>query len=750
MASDDTPKTPGTADEWDRRDALRAVAAVVRGDGIEVDADSTPARWSITVVHDVTVPGTDRRLRLRFRVPVGPLPDVEAELWGLLVAPEGFGRPQAKLLGKQVKAAVLGSPAIAKAKARVDAWFRSMEERAAGFGEAWRPKAVADDLGRAATFGGRIPRLQALLDALEEGFSTAAARIGQRVRRQQLENASGLGVYLDSFAAARAMVRKLRLFVGPTNSGKTHAAMDRLAAAESGCYLAPLRLLALEGQEALETRGRACSLVTGEERDVRPGAGFVSSTIEMVNTARVWGACVIDEIQMIGDPDRGWAWTQAVAGVAAPEILMTGSADAIPYVKRLADAMGEDLEVVEFTRKSPLRVQEEPVALSNVKQNDAVVAFSRRDVMGLRRDLLARGHTVAVIYGALSPEVRRAEARRFREGQADVLVATDAIGMGLNLPIARVVLSVTRKYDGREERELNASEIRQIGGRAGRFGMHEEGRVAVLEGESINSVRRALTSPPVPPEDPRSWISPNLIHVEAIARELDTDSLVKVLRTAGQELLRASQTFRMTDLEQRIQAAAAVDKAKLPLATRDMLARCPVDVRDQNQLRLLAQWAFNQGRGMPNRAPEAAERFSHRVGTDVELEAAERAVKDLTAYAWLSYRFPEAYPEMDLCLERRAMLNAFIERTLAERSLARACPTCGTRLKANHRFRVCDSCYAQRVDRSAGPRGDRRGRPAEAGGAAHPHFHHAQKPPPAQPGRGRPPSRRRGGKGAQP
>lgn len=743
MASDDTPKTPGTADEWDRRDALRAVAAVVRGDGIEVDAESTPARWSLTVVHDVTVPGTDRRLRLRFRVPVGPLPEVEAELWGLLVAPDGFGRPQAKLLGKQVKAAVLGSAAIAKAKARVDAWFVSMAERAAGFGAAWQPRAVADDLGRAATFGGRIPRLQALLDALEEGFTAAAARIGQRVRRQQLDTASGLGVYLDSFAAARALVRKLRLFVGPTNSGKTHAAMDRLALAESGCYLAPLRLLALEGQEALETRGRACSLITGEERDVRPGAGFVSSTIEMVNTVRVWGACVIDEIQMIGDPDRGWAWTQAVAGVAAPEILMTGSADAIPYVKRLADAMGEDLEVVEFTRKSPLRVQEEAVALSAVKPNDAIIAFSRRDVMGLRRDLLARGHTVAVIYGALSPEVRRAEARRFREGQADVLVATDAIGMGLNLPIARVVLSTTRKYDGREERELNASEIRQIGGRAGRFGMHEEGRVAVLEGESINPVRRALTSPPVPPEDPRSWISPNLIHVEAIARELDTDSLTKVLRTAGQELLRASQTFRMTDLEQRIQAAAAVDKAKLPLATRDMLARCPVDVRDTNQLRLLTQWAFNQGRGLPNTAPTAAERFHHRVGTDVELEAAERAVKDLTAYAWLSYRFSEAYPEMDLCLERRAMLNAFIERTLAERSLARACPVCGTRMKANHRFRVCDQCYAQRVDRSTGHRGERRRGPA-GGEAAHPHFHHTQ-PPAGEPARARP-SRRKGGR----
>ncbi|MCW2247419.1 ATP-dependent RNA helicase SUPV3L1/SUV3 [Azospirillum fermentarium] len=727
MVSDDTPddlpaRIPGTADELDRRDALRAVAAAVRDAGIEVAAESTPARWAVTVIHEARMPGTDRRLRLRFRVSIGPLPEIEAELWGLLTAEEPFGRPQARALGKKVKEACFTSAAIDKAKGRVDGWLASMAERAAALGDAWRPKAFADDLMRAAAFGGRIPRLQGLLDALEETFSTAAARAGHRVRRARLEDASGLGVYLDGFATARAMVRKLRLFVGPTNSGKTHAAMDRLAEAGSGCYLAPLRLLALEGQEALESRGSPCSLMTGEERDVRPGASFVSSTIEMANTNRVWGACVIDEIQMIGDPDRGWAWTQAVAGIAAPEIVMTGSADAIPYIQRLAAALGEELEVVEFTRKSPLRIQEEKVPLKGVRRGDAVIAFSRREVMGLRHDLLAQGHTVAVIYGALSPEVRRAEARRFREGQADVLVATDAIGMGLNLPIARVVLSATRKFDGKEERDLNHSEIRQIGGRAGRFGIQEDGRVAVLDGENINPVRRALTSPPTPPADPRPWISPTLTHVEAIARELETDSLARVLRTAGQELLRAHQTFRMTDLEGRIQAAAAVDRSRLPLAVRDTLSRCPIDVRDQDQLRLLTIWAVNQGRGVPNPAPDEAERFHHHVGTDVELEKAERAVKGLTSYAWLSYRFPEAYPEMDLCQERRQRLNAFIERTLAERSLARACPACGTRLKANHRFRVCDSCYAQRLTRRPPHHRDGKGGGKDGG---HRPYHHA-------------------------
>ncbi|WP_207479011.1 helicase-related protein [Arenibaculum pallidiluteum] len=710
--SDDTLTPQEAPQPPDRRDILRAIAAILRNDGVEVDADAEPARWSISVAQDFRVPGAEgRKLRARYRVTVGPLAEIEREVMAQVTSAEGFGRAEAKAAAKRVKAALLESGMAEQARMRFDSWLTTLEERAAELGDAWRPKTFAEDLHRVLGFGGRVPRLERLLDALEEAFTTAAARAGVRVRRSRLEAASGLGVYLDSFVAARAMLRKLRLFVGPTNSGKTHAAMDRLAAAETGAYLAPLRLLALEGQEAIETRGKPCSLITGEERDVRPGAAFVSSTIEMANTHRVIGACVVDEIQMIGDADRGWAWTQAVAGMPAREIVMTGSADAIPYVRRLAEALGEELEIVEFTRKSPLRVQEDPVALKDVRRGDAVVAFSRRDVHELRRALLERGHTVSVIYGALSPEVRRAEARRFREGHADVLVATDAIGMGLNLPIARVVLSTTTKYDGREERELNGSEIRQIGGRAGRFGMHEEGRVAVLLGENINPVRRALTSQPQPPADPRPWISPNVGHIEAIASELGTDRLARVLRTAGTELLRAHQTFRMTDLEGRIQAAEAVDVAKLSLAERDMLSRCPVDVRDANQLRLLRQWAINQGKNRPNPAPDFPGRFTMDNGTDVDLEAAEKAVKDLTAYAWLAYRFPDAYPEMDLCLERRQDINAFIERTLAARALPRACPSCGKRLKPSHRFRLCEACFAE-----GQARGPRRGRPRTADG----------------------------------
>ena len=118
----------------------------------------------------------------------------------------------------------------------------------------------------------------------------------------------------------------------------------------------------------------------------------------------------------------------------------------------------------------------------------------------------------------------------------------------------------------------------------------------------------------------------------------------------------------------------------------------------------------------------------------MELEASEKAVKDLTAYAWLAYRFPEAYPEMDLCLERRQELNAFIERTLSARSLPRACPSCGATLKANHRFKICDACHTIRKEERAS--GTDSGRP-------HHRFHQARRGPP-------PPKRGGRGQGARP
>ncbi|WP_456085521.1 helicase-related protein [Microvirga roseola] len=319
--------------------------------------------------------------------------------------------------------------------------------------------------------------------------------------------------------------------MGPTNSGKTHAALERLAAAGKGTYLAPLRLLALENYEVLRDRGLNAGMVTGEEVFGEEGATHVSRTIETADLQHTIDVAVIDEIQMISDPDRGWAWTNALFGIPAKTLILAGSDDALPYVRRACDAANESLEVVAFERKTPLVLLDKPVPLEEVKAGDAVVAFSRQAVHEHREVLVGLGHTVATIYGALSPEVRRAEAERFRTGEADVLVTTDAIGMGLNLgPLQRIVFSALRKFDGREDRPLTNPEIRQIAGRAGRFGHHDVGYVAATTEEGIDPIRKALAgAPAAPAADSRFYARPDLVAIRAAASELRTESLGGVL-----------------------------------------------------------------------------------------------------------------------------------------------------------------------------------------------------------------------------
>ena len=318
--------------------------------------------------------------------------------------------------------------------------------------------------------------------------------------------------YPDTFELARRMQRTVTLYVGPPNSGKTYAAFEKLAAAHDGCYLAPLRLLALEGRDRLVGRGVACSLLTGEENDPAPDARVVSSTIEMVNTSKPIDVAVIDEAQMIFDTSRGWAWTQAIVGVPANEVIIICSAYAAEAIENLLKLCGENCRTLVFERKQHVELMPGPVPIAALKKGDAVVAFSRREVLMLRDQVAANGHPVSVIYGALPPEVRRREAERFAHGHAHILVATDAIGMGLNLPIRRVLFSTLKKFDGVGDRMLNESEVHQIAGRAGRYGMHEEGFTGVLreaEPTALRSLKELLPKPPRAPRDFKATVAPN-------------------------------------------------------------------------------------------------------------------------------------------------------------------------------------------------------------------------------------------------
>lgn len=270
---------------------------------------------------------------------------------------------------------------------------------------------------------------------------------------------------------------KMAVYLGPTNSGKTYRALEHLAERRSGTYAAPLRMLALEAYERLSALvgEDAVGLVTGEER-INETAPIICCTAEM---APMKGdLLVLDEVQWAADQDRGWAWTRLLAGAEVDELYVTGEVGAAPLVKAV---LGADVEIVYCERLCPLRLGK-PLKLTDVPGRSVVVAFSRKAVLHLAGLLSNSGRKSGVLYGALPPEVRREQVRRFVDGDLEVLVATDVIGHGVNLPVDTVVFAETNKFDGQVRRQLALWEVAQIGGRAGRFGMSDAGTVSTLAG----------------------------------------------------------------------------------------------------------------------------------------------------------------------------------------------------------------------------------------------------------------------------
>ena len=557
--------------------------------------------------------------------------------------------------------AAIGAPPPYPHAAELTDWLDGLVDRSGDF----KPHHLAS----------LLPRLQSECATPQplEDLKAACSRAQDRWERAatELDTLEGLNHelafqgYPDTFDKARRLQRSVTLYVGPPNSGKTHAAFERLAQALDGAYLAPLRLLALEGRDRLVAKGVPCSLLTGEENVPAPDARVVSSTIEMVNTNKPIDVAVIDEAQMIFDSARGWAWTQAIVAVPANEVIIICSAYAAPAIENLLGLCGERCTVRHFERKQHVQLLSQPVAISQLKLGDAVVAFSRRDVLMLRDQIAAQGHPVSVIYGALPPEVRRREAERFAQGDSHILVATDAIGMGLNLPIRRVLFSTLVKFDGVADRTLGESEVHQIAGRAGRYGIHEEGFVGVLkeaEPTALRVLKELLPRTPRAPRDFKAPVAPNGWHIDTIASRLQKDRLREVLGVFVDQLKLDDAHFAVAELEQMLELAEQLDQqaGRLTLKERFVYAQAPVDTRTEGQVQEFLDWAASHAQ--TGRAPKPW--FLDAVDGHSRLDRMEQALRACTLWLWLDLRFPGVYGFVDPVLDLRSALNDGIERQL--------------------------------------------------------------------------------------
>jgi ATP-dependent RNA helicase SUPV3L1/SUV3 len=328
----------------------------------------------------------------------------------------------------------------------------------------------------------------------------------------------------------------VRAVLGPTNTGKTHLAIERMCAHSSGVIGFPLRLLAREVYDrVVALKGEASvALLTGEERIAPATARYWLCTVESMPVEQEFAFCAIDEAQLGTDPERGHVFTDRLLRARGrEETLILGSATLKPMIRELVP----DAEIVSRPRFSTLRYAGS-VKLSRLPPRSAVVAFSAEQVYALAEMLRRFKGGAAVVMGALSPATRNAQVAMFQRGEVDYLVATDAVGMGLNMDVAHVAFAGLEKFDGRRDRRLTIPEMAQIAGRAGRhqrdgtfgtLGLGGEGGPGLSEEEIA-----AIEEHRFRPLDHLYWRSAELdfTDVSSLIRSLEARSDDPLLRPA--------------------------------------------------------------------------------------------------------------------------------------------------------------------------------------------------------------------------
>jgi len=266
---------------------------------------------------------------------------------------------------------------------------------------------------------------------------------------------------------AKADAAPIKAVLGPTNTGKTHLAVERMLAHADGMIGLPLRLLAREIYDRVVKQKGAPSvaLITGEEKIAPESARYFVCTVEAMPLDRRVEFLAVDEVQLARDPDRGHIFTDRILHARGGGETMLLGADAMrPMLRRL-------LPNAEFTHRERLSTLSYagPRKLTKLAKRTAIVAFSAEEVYAIAELIRRHKGGAAVVMGALSPRTRNAQVALYQSGEVDFLVATDAIGMGLNMNVDHVAFASSTKFDGRRTRVLRPDEVAQIAGRAGRF-----------------------------------------------------------------------------------------------------------------------------------------------------------------------------------------------------------------------------------------------------------------------------------------
>lgn len=513
------------------------------------------------------------------------------------------------------------------------------------------------------------------------------------------------------YPATRALQRTIHLHVGPTNSGKTYQALKKLEAAKTGVYAGPLRLLAHEVYTRMNAKGKKCALVTGEERRIPENMTDLMSscTVEMVPLNAKVDVAVIDEIQMMADPERGWAWTSALLGVQAKEVHLCGELRVIPLIKSLCTLMGDKLVIHKYERLSPLKAQAVSLSgnLKRLEKGDAIISFSRLDIHAMKKRVeLITKKRCAVVYGSLPPETRAQQAALFNDpdNDYDFLAASDAIGMGLNLSIKRIIFEKSEKFDGHSVKPLEVPALRQIAGRAGRY---KSARDAIIQGSTATTESDTST---VLPEAVKSTNAGNVTTLHAADLPFVTRSMAQEpepLKACGifppDNILSAFASyfppttpfsyilsrlhdistvshgmFVLSSMKDQLPIADIIQSIDLTLEERIAFVKAPVQINNPEAVSVVQELAsclanHSSGHILDLKTLDLGLLQSGindiRGGSTEYLRKAESLHKSITLYLWLSYRFDGAFVSQALAFHIKDLVEKKIDECLESASV---------------------------------------------------------------------------------
>jgi ATP-dependent RNA helicase SUPV3L1/SUV3 len=519
-------------------------------------------------------------------------------------------------------------------------------------------------------------------------FKTALKKKIQDIITSKFDNSIELHTQSD---------QNIEIFVAPTNAGKTYHALkhlDLVPQGEIGAYYGPLRLLALEVYETLTARGVITSLLTGQEKKMVENSTVIAATCEMFNPAQQYHTVVLDEAQFLGECDeRGAAWTNLLLNVQTKNLLICCAPQALNLLTKLLDLTNRTYKINRLERLTKLSVVKTPGKLTAIEDNTIVVAFSKNDVLELKDFLDNRGVPASVLYGNLPPEVRQRQMAHFREGITKVLVSTDCVGYGINAPAKTILFTTTEKFDGKGVGPLTPALAAQIAGRAGRFGIFEEGFVSALSADDLEFLNQTLDTKI--PDLVKAYYSPSIEELEVLSKERLADKLIQwqSLDTIPKHL---KSIIQPVFLEEKIKLANQLELSQekvLGLEQAYLIINAPVTQMSVNYW-LECVRRICQGQFVP-----APGRLTRDITSRDTLDYAEKLIRECECHLWLGNRrqFRHCFDKitMEEVYENKLDISVKIDRALVDMKIcgARFCMSCGEQLPLGSKHRICDNCY---------------------------------------------------------